>query len=142
MKNFCIIKKLFLSSVMLITLSLFCTGCDSKKPFAVFSSEPVTSASVSKFEKVFAVNTRIYYAVVVPKGFKDNVIRVQLIKKDEKTEFWGYKPVRSQDFQIQNAHYFLDYVVLSEKGYYFLRVFEKKNLDKPIIHTEFWVGEQ
>jgi len=126
---------------VLIFSLIFLAGCSENKPFVVFSSDPITSSSSGKFEKIFKPEQRIYYAVAVPKGFKDNVIRIQIVKKDEKSEFWGYKQLRSQDYRIQNAHYFIDYITLSQKGYYFFRAYERNNLTKPLVQDEFWIRE-
>ena len=118
-------------------MGMIASGCNKNKPFAILSREPIREET--QFERIFPENTRIYYAVVSPKGFKNNVLRVQIIKKDEKSEFWGYAYHRSEDYQIKNPYYFTNYIVLSQSGQYFLRVFEKHNLNTPIVHEGFWV---
>lgn len=133
-------KKILLFGLMFLTF--FLCGCDKERTIVVLNAKPITKANVFEVQQAFNVNQKIHYAVLAPKGFKDKVIRVQIVKKDEKTQHWGYQIAESQDKYIDSKKkFYIDYFVAHEKGYFLIRVYELKNLDTPIARSDFWVIE-
>lgn len=134
----------FLKHILLffmLAAPIFLSGC-SNKPLLYFNTQPITKETVNFPSRNFAVGQKIHYILIVPKGFKNEYIRVQLVKKDDKVSHWGYKIYQSRDFHIDKSkNYFIDYIVLGEKGYYFMQIFSFDNFDIPIARNDFWVKE-
>lgn len=124
---------------LLLVLTLFLTGC-SGGPFIVFSSQPVTQNTQPEYK--FPVGERMYYAVVNQKGFKDKVIKVQIFKKDEKSDFWGYSYVYNRTCELTNDKFYTDFIVFHTKGHYAMQVFYLSDMQSPIIIADFWVYEK
>lgn len=130
---------------IILILSLFLifliTGCENKRPIIFFSTQPITKENAQYITKVLPLKQRIYYMALVPKGLKKGVYRIQFVKKDEKSEFWGYKYQTHYDFKIEeDGKFFItDYIVLHQKGFYFAQFFNLENINKPLALGEFWV---
>ncbi len=115
------------------------SGC-SDDALLYFNSQPITKETVNYPSRSFAVGQKIYYVVIVPKGFKNDYIRVQVVKKEDKTNHWGYTIYHSRDFHIDTSkNYFTDYIVLGEAGYYFMQIFDFDHMDIPFARNDFWV---
>ncbi|MBE7705787.1 MAG: hypothetical protein E7Z91_00885 [Cyanobacteria bacterium SIG30] len=138
MKN--ILKLLFL----VIFSLFFVTGCSnekqSKKPFIVFSDQPIHERTVPK--SVFGKGKRVYFAAIKPKGFESEVIRVQIFKKDDKTAYLGYSYYSNKDYRLENDKFFLDYFIIHTEGHYVTQVFEITNLQKPVMIGDFWIVDR
>ena len=137
-------KKFIKILLVLFIPLIFLTGCkqekDSKNPFIAFSDEPVNQQTVPKYH--FPSGHRIYYAIVCPKGFNAQVIRVQIFKKDEKTDILGYSYHSTKDYRLSNDKYYLDYIVIHNPGHYIMQVFEITDLQKPKVLGDFWVVDR
>lgn len=121
-------------------LAFLLSGCDKQKPVLVMNSQKITKETVYNVEQNFKIRQRINYALLMPKGFKDSVIRVQIIKKEQKTAYWGYKIYQAQDFAIDKGkNYYINFFTIPEGGYYIMRIFELRDLDKPVAILDFWV---
>ncbi|MDD3237850.1 MAG: hypothetical protein PHV37_07120 [Candidatus Gastranaerophilales bacterium] len=131
-------KKFFI--IFILFLSCITTGCNKQKPLILLNKEPVTTHNYRNIQKTFSPNQRIYYAFLNPKGFKDSVIRIQVMKKDDKVPFLAYSVAWANDIYIDRAkNYHLGFLTLPSGGYYIMRVFYLKNLDKPLAMTDFWI---
>lgn len=137
--------KRILTSIFLCLALTFVTlgisGCKREKPIILFNRAPITKETVLDNGREFRADERIYYLFITAKPLKSPYIRIQIIKKDEKVEFWGTKIAYSNDYKLSKdqVYYYDDYVVLREKGHYFMLVFSKDNLDKPIAFSDFFV---
>lgn len=126
--------------ILLFFCCLFLCGCKKDQPLLFFNSQPITSQTINHPGRNFSANQPIYYILIVPKGFKNDYIRAQIVKKDEKTAHWGYKIYQSKDFRIDRTkNYFINSFVLNEPGYYFMQIFPFNNFDVPIARNDFWV---
>lgn len=136
-------KKLLISISLILLLSLGLSGCNKNAPIILFNREPITTENVLNNSKNFLIGERIYYLFITQKPLKSPYIRVQVIKKDEKVEFWGTKVVYSNDYKLSKdqVYYYDDYIVIGEKGHYFLLVFSKYNLEKPVAYSDFFVRD-
>ena len=99
-------KRLFLT---ILTLSLFVlTGC-SDKAFILMKSVPLTSDNAQFYEQRFEKGQRIYYAIVKPDGFKDDAIKIEIIKKNTKVSNFGYSIAYADNLPIDNTkNYYRD----------------------------------
>lgn len=126
--------KNFLYIFLIFVCLLFC-GCENKKKFIIFSTQPITQENTNFFARNFNTNERIYFMVINPKGFKKGIYRAMFIKKDDKSEFWGYKYYRTYDFKVEKdgTKYVSDYIVIHEKGWYALEFFNMNNINKLLV---------
>ena len=127
--------------IVVIFLSLFlCTSCDNKKPFVVFSTSEITQETQPI--RLFKTGERIYYGLISPKGFKDNVIKIQLFKQDDKSEYWGYSYYYSREVRLNNNNYYTDYFVIHNAGHYIMQVFNISDLHSPVILGDLIVQDR
>ncbi len=131
-------KNLFVCLILFAVI--FISGCDKEKPLLVLNSQPITKQTVNFPVQEFSIRQKINYVLIMPKGFTDSVIRIQIIKKNEKIAYWGYKIYQSQDLCVDmSKKFYINYFTIPEKGYYIMRAFEIKNLDEPVAIMDFWV---
>lgn len=122
--------------------AIFLSGCKKDQPLLFFNTQPITRETVSHPSRNFALGEPVHYILIVPKGFKSEYLRVQLVKKEEKTNHWGYKIYQSKDYHIDTSKkYYIGKVVPGEKGYYFMQIFQFGNFDIPVARNDFWVRE-
>ena len=129
--------------VALLFTFLVCPGVEAKqRAYMIFDARPITAQTVVNTRPVFRAGQKIHYAILCEKGFRDSVLKVQVIQKDEKSEFFGYTPFMNREVEVSNPKFYIDYFVIHSKGYYIVQVFELKDLQKPIGYGEFWVEEK
>lgn len=124
---------LFFSSVLL-------TGCGDERAFILMKSEPLTASNAKYYEQTFLQNQRIYYAIVNPKGFKDNTIKIEIIKKNTKVNIGGLSIQYAQNLPInKDKKYYRNYFTISSSGQYFMQVFEIRKPQTCIARYDFRV---
>lgn len=130
-------RKIF---VLLIFVSCFLlTGCGNKS-FILMKSEPLTSENAQYFEQYFQKGQRIYYAIVKPDGFKDDAIKIEIVRKNDKSPSMGYSIQYAQDLPIDKSKdYYTNYFMLHTSGLFFMQVFELRRPDKCIARYDFRV---
>ena len=91
---------------------------------------------------IFAPGERINYLITLPKPVESKFLRIQIVKvggdKDERLGYdlvWG-KKVKLRD---ENVHYYTDYVVLTGKGTYIMKVYSRDNPSKILTSGQFFV---
>lgn len=115
------------------------TGC-SDNAVILLKSEPFNSENYLVYEHRFHKFQRIYYAIFVKDGFKDNALKIEIIKKNTKAPSLGYSYTYGADVRIDKTKkYFTDYVTLSESGLYIMQIFELRRPDKCLARQDFWV---
>lgn len=132
-------KKLIIA-ILILPLLLFCSFKKKEKPYVILSSGTISSEYTQRIERVFLTRQRIYYALVVPDGFKNAGVRLQISKQDEKTSNWGFTIVQSRDLYLdlsQTSH--RDYIYIQQPGHYILQFFYLNNKNYPFVHREFMV---
>ena len=85
MKN----KKFILSIIAVLFFAVCITFCTAfkwgnigeKGALLYFSAQPIQKENVKNVGRTFLVGERVYYLLLNPKGFKDEYIRVQIVKK-------------------------------------------------------------
>lgn len=130
-------KKLI--ALIFISSMFFLSGC-GKKSFILMKSEPLTQENARYFEQKFQKGQRIYYAVIKPDGFKDDAIKIEIVKKNTSTPTLGYSMEYAQNIHIDNSkNYYTDYFTIHNSGLFFMQVFELRRPDKCIARYDFWV---
>ena len=116
-------------------------GCKKDAPILLFNKCPITKETVLQNSKEFRAERRIYYIFITEKPINCGYIRVQIVKKDEKTSMGGYKIQYANDFKVykDQLYYYTNYVVLNEKGHYYMQIFAVDNLEKPLARDDFYV---
>lgn len=133
-------KKKFLKLILIVLASFTLCACDeSQKPFIVFSSAPITQTT--RMQQVFRSGERVYYAAINPKGFKDSVIKVNIFKKDDTSEFWGYSYYSNREHKLTNQNYYTDYFIINQKGLYVMQIFDITDLQDPVILGSFRIAD-
>lgn len=132
-------KKLLLICLMVLFVT---TGCKPKSVI-LFNNHPITKETILNNSREFKMGKRIYYIFLTPKEITSKYIRVQIVKKDTKIEYWGYAVVYANDFKVMKDQmfYYNDYIVMNEAGYYVMQIFSKDNLTKPMAMADFWVRD-
>ena len=77
----------------------------------------------------------------MPKKVESRYLYIQVVKKDNDYGQFGYKLIWTRDVRLKDeeVHYFTDYLVLNEPGYYFMKVYSKDNPHKVLAASEFYV---
>lgn len=133
---------LFLLFVSIIFVCGWGFRCRKRDALLLFNSQPITNQTINNAGRYFKAGEKVYYILINEEGFKDNYIRVQIVKKEEKINHWGYKVYWSKDFEIDSSlKYFKSYFVIDEPGYYFMQIFSFDDFDWPIIRNDFWIKE-
>lgn len=135
------IKNKAIIFTLLLCLSVFTSGYKKNAPIILFNSQPITSETLLNNSKEFEAGKRIYYIFITEKPFKGDFVRVQLLKKEEKTAIGGYKIISANDYRIQQdqVYYYDDYFVINERGCYVVQIFSLDKLDKPLARDYFFV---
>ncbi len=135
--------KIFATIVCLICVLCVCGfgfRCKRHKALLLFNSQPINNQTINNAGRHFKARERVYYIFINEEEFKDDYIRVQIVKKEEKTNHWGYKIYWSKDYQIDTSlGYFKSYFVIDEPGYYFMQIFTFNDFDWPIVRNDFWI---
>lgn len=132
-------KKLILFCLLLLTLT---TACTRDKAAILFNKNPITKDNVYDHSKVFPLNSRIYYLILIPKKVESRYLFIQVIKKDNDYGRLGYNLVWSRDVRLKDEEerFYYDYLVLNEKGFYIMKVYSKDNPQKVLTTAEFYVS--
>lgn len=135
-------KKLILIFLTLIFI-LTTTACVGDKASILFNKYPITEKNIYDYSTVFPANSRIYYLILMPKKVESRYLYIQIIKKDNKYGQFGYNLIQTRNIRLKDEeiNYYTDYFVLSEGGYYFMRVYSKDNPHKILASAEFYVAK-
>lgn len=130
-------------TICIITMLLILCLSGFKKPttMILFNTKPITKETVLNNSIEFPVGERIYYLFITEKPLKSDMIRIELRKKEEKAEYWGVKVVYSNDYRLyqDQLFYYNDYIVLHDAGHYYMLIYSKDRLDKPLAVSDFYV---
>ncbi len=132
-------RKLLL--ILLTFCVVFTSACEKiGKPMLLTNSQIITRETVSNPVYTFSPRQRINYVVINPKGFSDTVLRLQIIKKDEKTANWGISIYQSENINVEKGKkFYIGYTTLPEKGCYIMRVFELNNIENELARNVIWI---
>ena len=135
------IKRVLTGLILGVSLVFLC-GCDSKSPYLTFNSQPITQKTVYDAQKIFKPSQTIHYAILMPNGFKQEYLRMQIIKKPDNVAFGGASIYLSKDlFVDKSKKFYIDKIVIHQPGTYIVRVFYGNRTEAPFIENILWVRE-
>lgn len=108
----------------------------------IFNSEPFTRETAGNYSKRFERGQRIYWLFMSKKDIKAQYIKVQVISATHKTGFATISGIAyTHDYKIDkdSPHYFTDYFVIHSAGHYYMQIFDRNMLFKPITIADFYV---
>ena len=129
--------------LLLFLIMILTTGCNSDNAAILFNRHPISEKNIYDYSKSFPIGSRIYYVILMPKKVESRYIYIQVIKKDNDYNRFGYKLVWTKNIRLKDEeiNYYTDYLVLNEKGYYLMKVFSKDNPQKVLTSAEFYVAK-
>jgi len=79
----------------------------------------------------FKVNDTINFVLIVPKGFKSDTVRLQLIKKNKLSPIYGDTLSLGKDYNVENEYYIKGAFTVYSGGRYELRFYDSDGTEKP-----------
>lgn len=137
-----------MKKILLIIVTIFITfltcACDKEKSVILFNKHRFTQDTIisPSNTNVFQVNERIYYLITLPKQVESKMLLIQIFKLDgDKDERLGYDLIWGKRVKLRDEqkHYFTDYIVLSGKGNYVMKVYSRDNPTKILTSGHFYV---
>lgn len=108
----------------------------------IFNNVPFTPETAGNFTRNFNRGERIYWLYMSKKPIKAQFIEVQVVSTIHKIGWITTSGITyTHDYRINrdNPHYFTDYFVIHSPGHYYMQVFDKNNLLKPLTYADFYV---
>lgn len=108
----------------------------------IFNDVPFTRESVANYKTSFQKGEKIYWLFMSKKPIKAEFIELQVVSATHKSGFTTLTGiVYSHDYRINkdNPHYYTDYVVIHSPGHYYMQIFDKNKLVKPLTIADFFV---
>lgn len=126
--------------IFFFALFLLC-GCNREKAAILFSSEPITKEfTLDKAGNQFKIGQKIYFVLYNPKPYTGNVLKIQVLKADDKMTVFVPTIAHAREIEINPDNpYVVNNFVLHSAGNYWLRVFSRDNLEAPIAEANFKV---
>ena len=135
------IKRLLTGFILVFSLVFLC-GCDEKKPYLTFNAQPINQKTVYDAQKFFKPSQTIHYAILMPKGFKQEYIRMQIIKRVDNIAQGGITIYLSKDlFVDKTKKFYIDKFVIHQPGTYVVRLFYGNRTEKPFLENILWVRD-
>ena len=133
--------------IIFLSTIIFC-GCefalDHENAAVFFSPRPITKESFNPdtVQNTFDTGQLIYFCIYSKTPFNANEGRMQILKKDPKTQMYGYSLERGEGilFNPTKNYYMGSFTIFSE-GYYLLRIFSKNNPNEPLAQNSFWISQ-
>lgn len=135
--------KRFVFLILLFSFVLCLSGCTANKSKNVilFNKEPITKENLTNNSILFDSNKKIYYIFISEKKIESKIIRVRVLKREEKVNLMISGVIYSNDFRLykDQVYYYNDYLVIHDPGYYCMVVYGIDRLDKPLAMADFRV---
>ena len=125
-------------------IAIFTCACNKEKSVILFNKHVFTPETINSPSNtnIFKPNERIHYLITLPEQVESKSLFIQIFKigggSDERLGYdlvWGNR-VKLRDEQ---KHYFTDYIVLSGKGNYVMKVYSRDNPTKILTSGHFYV---
>ena len=134
----------FIKSLLIIFLAVVCLCGFSKrtkeKSFIIFASDEVTLTNLASTKVNFELGETVHYLVYVPKGFQDDFVRIQVLKKDTKTNFGGYSAKYTYDSEVTpKSSVLTGKIAVHEPGLFVMQVVEFSHPTKAVSVGAFKV---
>ncbi len=108
----------------------------------IFNDVPFTEQTAADYKRSFHTGDKIYWLFMSKKPIKAQYIGIQVVAGSHKGGWATIAGVAySHDYRINkdNPHYYTDYFVLHSPGHYYMQVFDKNKLLKPLTIADFYV---
>ena len=140
-------RKIFLTLLILASFSAFGFGFKKKEEAIIVltSKNPAEISSIDEKvtpQYVFRPNSKIYFMVSNPNGFKSDYIKYQIVKQNPNVNVGGYNRVRNITARVRNKNYFSSYFTLTDTGKYIIQVFDIENLQQWLANLAFQVVDE
>lgn len=120
------------------------TACDNKlKGIIIFNRNPITKDNVLDNANEFPVGKKFYYIFMTEKPVESEIIRVRIYKRAGTPVSMPITLVYSNDFKLQKeqVYYYNDYMVFYQPGEYFMAIYERDDMRKPMARNSFKITE-
>jgi len=133
-------KFLVFLALFVCTIFMLC-GCAKPTSIILFNKFPITKENMLQNSSEFVAGRRIYYIFITEKPLETDMVRVKVIKREEKANFALGKIVYSNDFRLNKdqVYYYNDYIVIHEAGYYCMAIYDKNDMERPLMIGDFRV---
>ena len=108
----------------------------------IFNNVPFTQETAGNYTRTFNRGEKIYWLFMSKKPIKAQFIEVQVVSAVHKTGLTTISGiVYTHDYRIDkdNPHYYTDYFVIHTPGHYYMQVFDRNKLHKPLTIADFSV---
>lgn len=133
--------------IIILSTIVFC-GCefalDHENAAIFFSPRPITKEGFDEemIQNTFEQGQSIYFCIYSKIPFNTNEGRLQIFKKDPKTQLYGYSLEQGKDIVLNPVkNYYTDSFAIYSEGYYLIRIFSKNNPNEPLAQNTFWVSQ-
>ena len=126
--------------IFLVSMPVFAWG-KKYKPVLILS-DSLSSISNNEAKNVFGTNRRIYFSISNPKGFKSDYIKYQIVKQEDNAHIGGLSRVRNVTCREKNKNSYTDYFIVTQKGKYFIQIFDITNLQQWLAIEGFIVIDE
>ncbi len=131
--------KKYIIAIFLLLLGFLPAEAKQKVVIAT-SPVPINTSSTDSFTCYFSTGQRIFYGVSAAKSFQDTALKIQIIKKENNAPNGVYTMAYAKTASISRGDkFYTDYVILTTPGYYVIRVFELRDLEKALVSYGIWV---
>ena len=135
-------KKILLI-LIIFCLTIYPAFAWGKKNKAVLTLADSYESAINKESKfIFKTNSRIYFSISNPKGFTSDYIKYQIIKQEDNAHVGGFTRVKNETVRIKNKNNYTDYFLITQKGKYFIQIFNITNLQQWVAIQGFQVVEE
>lgn len=135
-------KKILLIIILILISIIPSFAWQKKGKPIIILTDSISNLSNLESKKYFKTDTKIYFTISNPKGFKSDYIKYQIVKQEDNAHVIGYTRIRNITCRIKNKYNYTDYFVLSQKGKYFIQVFDITNLQQWLAIEDFTVVEE
>ena len=131
--------------VFLILIATFTSGFAMPKKFKygiIFNNVPFTRETAEGYGRYFKRGERIYWLFMSNKSIKANFIKVQIVSANDKgpwNTLTGIVYTNEDRINKDSPYFFTDYVVMHTGGHYYMEIFDKNMLHKPLVVADFYV---
>ena len=114
---------------LIFIFGLLLSGCKDKTPRIFLSTKPIMRETFIPMEE-FKKDDTINFVLIAPKGFRSDVVRMQLLKKSNLSPTWGYTLRLGKDYNVENKYYLTGSFVVYSAGRYELQFYDQSGPKK------------
>jgi len=133
--------KKIVSLILFVGVAFALCGCCKPTSIILFNKFPITKENLLQNASEFVAGKRIYYIFITEKPLQTDMVRIMVLKRDEKANSEPGKIVYSNDFRLNKdqVYYYNDYIVIHDAGTYCMAVYDKNNMERPLMIGDFRV---